>query len=161
MKRFDKNGMLIIPNPENTQIVSKSKELLVVKECYCPNGHNLVSTRVKFNEIPGIILKIINSKNRSGFIALSPVFGQKQRICLDIDLVDDETIRVFCPHCNIELPVFANCTSCESGKLLALFLDKHASYKNCLALCNTIGCKNAQIITSENILKDIKYLIAK
>ncbi|MEN8122229.1 MAG: hypothetical protein ABFS35_17925 [Bacteroidota bacterium] len=161
MKRFDKSGMLIIPNPEDTKIEQETKELLVVKECYCPNGHNLVSTRASFNNIPGIFLKIINSKNKSGFMAISPIFGQKQRICLDIDLVKGEKIRAFCPHCNAELPIFADCTSCDSGNLLALFLDQTASFKNCLAICNTIGCKNAQIITSENILKDIKYLIAK
>jgi len=161
MKRFDKSGMLIIPNPENTKIAQELEELLVVKECYCPNGHNLVNPRAHFNDFPGIILKIINSKNKSGFIALSPVFGQKQRISLDTDLIEGEKIRAFCPHCNIELPIFADCTSCESGNLLALFLDQAASFKNCLALCNTIGCKNAKVITSQSILKDIKYLIAK
>ncbi|RLD77378.1 MAG: hypothetical protein DRJ10_12030 [Bacteroidetes bacterium] len=161
MERFDKSGMLIIPNPEDTKIARESKELLVVKECYCPNGHNLANPRASFNDIPGILLKIINSKNKSGFIALSPVFGQKQRLSLDIDLFDGEKIRAFCPHCNVELPIFADCTSCDSGNLLALYLDQTISFKNCLALCNTIGCKNARVITSHSILKDIKYLIAK
>jgi len=160
MKRFDKNGMLIIPTPAEVKNVQESDELLIVNECYCPNGHMLVSPNACFNDIPGIFLKIINSKDKVGFIALSPIYGQKQRISLNVELVKGEKVRVFCPQCDVELPVFADCTSCKSGKLIALFLDKKASFKNCLAVCNIIGCSSATINSGEDILKEIKYLIA-
>ena len=160
MKRFDKNGMLIIPTPEDVKKTQEAEEVLVVKECFCPNGHNLINTSACFNDLPGIFLKVLNSKDKSGFIALSPIYGQKQRISLEVDLVNGEKVRVFCPHCDIELPIFANCTTCENGKLVALFLDKKASFKNCLAVCNIVGCKSASIHSGEDVLKEIKYLIA-
>ncbi len=160
MKRFDKNGMLIIPTPEDVKVSLEAEEILVVKECYCPKGHNLVSPKAFFNDLPGIYLKVINSKNKAGFIALSPIYGQKQRISLEVDLIKGETVRVFCPHCDIELPIFADCTTCKTGKLIALFLDQKASFKNCLAVCNIIGCTSASIHSGEDVLKEIRYLIA-
>ena len=160
MKRFDKNGLLIIPTTEDVKLVQEAEELLIVKECYCPNGHNLVSPKACFNDIPGIFLKVVNSDNKAGFIALSPIYGQKQRISLNVEIIKGEKARIYCPHCDVELSIFASCTTCKKGQLVALFLDKKASFKNCLTVCNIIGCKSSTINTSENILKDIKYLIA-
>ncbi len=160
MRRFDKNGMLVIPTPEEVKKVQESKEVLVVKECFCPNGHDLIDQKACFNDIPGIFLKLVSSNDKAGFIALSPIYGQKQRISLNVELEKGEKVRVFCPHCDVELPVFADCTSCKNGKLIALFLDKKASFKNCLAICNIIGCTSASIHSGEDILKEIRYLIA-
>jgi hypothetical protein len=160
MKRFDKNGMLIIPTPKEITKTQETNEILIVKECFCPNGHNLVSPNAYFNNLPGIFLKLINSSGRAGFVALSPIYGQKQRISLELQLKKGEKVRIFCPHCDIELPIYADCTSCKTGKLIALFLDKKASFKNCLAICNIIGCTSASIHSGEDVLKEIKYLLA-
>lgn len=160
MKRFDKNGMLIIPTPDEMKAVKEAEELLVVKECYCQNGHNLVSNKVIFNDLPGILLKVTTAANQAGTIALSPVYGQKQRISLDVELINNEKVKIFCPHCDVELPVFANCTSCNRGQFIALYLDDKASFNNCLAVCNTIGCKSLKISTTNDILKEIRYLIS-
>jgi len=160
MKQFDKNGMLIIPTPKEINTSKEIEEVLVVKECYCQNGHNLVNKNANFNGLAGIVLKVVNQNSQTGTIALSPIYGQKLRISLDIELTEGEQVKVLCPHCNEELPVFANCTSCESGQFISLFLDQNGNFNNCLAVCNTIGCKSLTISTGKDILHEIRHVIS-
>ena len=60
MRRFNSKGMWHFPN-----IIRKKKskarpfyEKLIIKECYCPNGHNLVSPKVDFKGYNGILMKV-------------------------------------------------------------------------------------------------------
>jgi hypothetical protein len=149
MKRFDIKGMMVFPNPISGAKLLKEKELLVVKECFCHNGHDLVSDRAMFDGLPGIVLKL-KKGNRSGLVALNPVYGYKSRISIDVQLKKDETWKICCPVCNEPLPVFSAC-NCE-GDLTALFLDKKADFFNCILVCNRIDCHNAQIKYNNEII---------
>ena len=149
MKRFDIKGMMVFPNPIGKTKLLKEKELLVVKECFCHNGHDLVSDRAVFDGLSGIVLKLKKGK-RSGLVALNPVYGYKSRISIDVHLKKDETWKICCPVCNEPLPVFSSC-NCE-GELTALFLDKKADFFNCILVCNRIGCHNAQIKYNNEII---------
>ncbi|MBN1250852.1 MAG: hypothetical protein JXR51_07045 [Bacteroidales bacterium] len=160
MKNFDKNGMLIIPTPKEIKSECESEEILVVKECYCQNGHQLINKRVCFNDLPGILLKVKKLNYKEGFIALSPVYNHKHRISIDIDLIKGESLQLYCPECSIELPIYSNCTCCD-GKLIAVFLDKTANFNNCITIGNTVGCKNSSIIANKEILSEIKYIITR
>jgi hypothetical protein len=149
MKRYDIKGMMIFPNPISKSEILKEKELLVVKECYCHNGHNLISDRAVFNGLHGILLKVKKGK-RSGLVALNPVYGYKSRISVDVQLKKDETWKICCPVCNEPLPIFSTC-SCE-GDLTVLFLDKKSNYYNCILICNRIDCFNAEIKYNNEII---------
>jgi hypothetical protein len=149
MKRFDIKGMMVFPNPISKTKLLKEKELLVVKECFCHNGHDLVSDRAIFDGLSGIVLKVKKGK-RSGLVALNPVYGYKSRISVDVHLKKDETWKISCPVCNEPLPVFSSC-NCE-GDLTALFLDKKADFFNCILVCNRIDCPNAQIKYNNEII---------
>ena len=160
MKNFDKNGMLIIPTPKEINEGCESEEILVVKSCYCQNGHQLINKRSFFNDFPGILLKAKKQNYMEGFIALSPIYNNKNKISIDIDLKKGESLQLFCPECGVELPIYANCSCCD-GKLIALFLDNKANFNNCITIGNTVGCKNASIIASKEILSEIKYIITR
>ena len=160
MKNFDKNGMLIIPTPKEIKNECESEEMLVVKECYCQNGHQLINKRAIFNDLPGILLKVKKQNYKEGTIALSPVYNHKHRISIDVDLIEGESLQLFCPECGVELPVYTNCNCCD-GKLIALFLDKKGNFNNCITIGNTVGCKNSNVIASKEVLSEIKYIITR
>lgn len=54
MNMYDEDGMMIFPNPIKKEI-KESKNVLVIKECFCPNGHGLLNSRVSFSGFPGVI----------------------------------------------------------------------------------------------------------
>jgi len=131
---------MIIPAPE--KIKPEQKELVVIRDCYCPNGHNLVNSQAKFNDKDGILLTI-KKKSKKGKIALSPVYGDKSRISLEIDLKEGDLVQLFCPYCNVKLSSYADCEC--GGELLVMFTTPVSDYKNCIGICNRVGCKHAEI----------------
>lgn len=139
MKRFNNNGMMIIPSPLKHKIEIKDKAL-VVKKCFCPNKHSLMTSRAKFNGHEGIMLKVKNN-SKEGLVALSPIYGDNTRISLDIDLEKDEILDFFCPTCDVKLPVFSPCT-CH-GNLIALFTNDKSDFTNCIGVCNRVDCINS------------------
>jgi hypothetical protein len=149
MKLFDKKGMMLFPNPMKRSEICESENLLVINECYCPNGHNLISEQAIFNGFQGIIIKVSRNK-QSGLVALSPVYGYKSRVSLDLPIHKDEIWEAYCPECNEKLPYFSDC-SCH-GKLFALFLDQSAEFSNSILICNRIDCFNAQIKYNNEIV---------
>ncbi len=77
--------MMIFPNPMKIKKAAELKELIVIKQCFCPEGHNLVSDQAVFDGFNGIVLKV-NSGNQEGVVALNPVYGLKHRISFGINL---------------------------------------------------------------------------
>ena len=149
MKRFDSKGMLVIPNPVSSESICKQKQLLLVSECYCQNGHNLISNSAIFNGFKGIVIKV-RRREKEGLVALSPVYGYKSRVSLNVDLFEDEIWEICCPQCGVSLPVYSECAC--GGNMIALFTDKKASFSNCIGICNRIDCYNAGIQHSNELL---------
>jgi len=139
--------MLVIPNPLRESSVPKS--ILVVCSLYCPNGHSLISERAKFNGYSGILIKV-EAENRSGLVALSPIYGSYARVALDIDLKSREIVKMFCPVCDVELPVHSPC-SCGAD-MIAFFPTKEADFSNCVAICNRIDCINSHILINDELV---------
>ncbi len=148
MKIFDRSGILFIPRPKTTEL-GKAKKIMVVKDCFCPNGHSLISSRVRFGSYNGIFLKVRTS-NGEGFIALSPVFGDKSRISLDVDLPEGELIEILCPECSAELPVYGKCEC--GGDLKVTFTRPEVDFNNCVGFCNRVGCRHAEIKNEGQLL---------
>jgi hypothetical protein len=142
MTRFDQSGMMIFPSPEKIKKAAELKELIVIKQCFCPEGHNLVSEQAVFDGFNGIVLKVKND-NQEGLIALNPVYGLKHRISFGIKLKKDEMLDVLCPDCGKALPVYSVC-SC-GGNLVTLFLNDKNDFTSSLLICNRVDCNNAQI----------------
>jgi len=92
----------------------------------------------------------VKREGEEGLVALSPLYGYKSRVSLDLKFYTDEIWEAFCPTCNSKLLNFSKC-ACE-GDLFALFLDKKADFANCILLCNRIDCFNAEIKFNNEIL---------
>jgi len=141
--------MMVFPNPIKKTGICKEKSLILIKKCYCHNGHSLISDKAIFNGEKGITITVKKGK-RKGLVALSPVYGYKTRVCLDAKLEPGEIWQICCPTCEEALPVFSSC-SCE-GDIVALFLDKNADFSNSILICNRIDCFNAQIKFNDEII---------
>lgn len=148
MKIFDNKGMMIIPKPERRPIDNSSK-LLVVRECYCHKGHTLMSRRAMFNGYEGILLQI-KKTGGEGLIALSPIYGDKSRISLDVELEIGEILDLGCPVCHESLPFFSTC-SCGAF-FVSLFANDHNDFSNCIGVCNRVDCPNAVLQSEGKIL---------
>lgn len=148
MKVFDGKGMMIFPSSIKKEI-RESKKILVVNECFCQNGHNLVSNRAIFNGFNGIMIKVKRGE-KEGLVALSPIYGDKSRISLDIDLISNEIYELCCPTCGSILPVYSACTC--GGNLIALFTNRKADFANCIGICNRVDCPNAEIRSAGDLL---------
>jgi hypothetical protein len=149
MDRFDKKGMIVIPNPVKKP--TQKEKVLIVSELFCQNGHDLINDRAVFNGYKGILIGV-ELDNKRGFVALSPIYGDKTRISIDINLPDGRFVKLFCPVCGIDLPVYANC-GC-GGDLIALFLTGEANFMDCIGVCNRIGCINARFVTSGKLISE-------
>jgi hypothetical protein len=149
MNLFDKKGMRVFPNQIKKSELCKNKNMLVVGECYCHNGHNLISDKAVFNGFDAIMIKVKRNK-KVGFVALDPAYGYKSRVSLNVHLKDQEIWEICCPECNEALPVFSKC-ECE-GSLVSMFLDKKADFSNSILVCNRINCFNAEIRFNNKLL---------
>ncbi|MFC1733276.1 hypothetical protein ACFL6I_23505 [candidate division KSB1 bacterium] len=163
MKIYNKKGMMEFPNPFRREKICDQKNILVVKNCFCQNGHSLIDRRAVFNEFNGIVIKVKNDKEQ-GYVALSPVYGYKSRVSLDIDLRKGEIYHIHCPECDVGLPVYSSC-SC-GGSIINLFLDKTANYDNSIGFCNRVGCLNAGIYHSDELInlsrvENMRYIFRK
>ena len=133
---------MVFPNPLKKAMMCSKEEVVVFKKCYCQNGHKLINKQAMFDDLPGIILKISDEKYE-GTVALSPVYGCKTKVSLNINLKKDVLYTLSCPECNEPLPIFSHCHC--GGDLVILFLNKKGSYESYLGVCNRIGCQNANI----------------
>jgi hypothetical protein len=148
MKRFDKKGMLVIPNPLSGRVAAKGN-VLMIHELFCPNGHSLVTDRAVFNGYAGVLLGVRHGEDE-GFVALSPIFGDKARISLGVDMDAGQLLELFCPDCEVKLPVHSHCPC--GGELYALFLTPAAEFSDCVGICNRVGCVNAELVSSGELI---------
>ncbi len=140
MKRFNKDGLLIIPAPAKKE--PDHGNIIVVKECYCQNGHSMISDRIRFGEYNGLMIKAEKGSTK-GFVALSPVYGEKYRVSLDISLAEGELLILSCPECGAELMSYGPC-SC-GGELVVMFTKPVVDFNYCIGICNRVGCTHAEI----------------
>ncbi len=152
MRRFNSKGTWHIPSRgKNRKKPRLSEEdLIIVEECYCPNGHSLVDSRVEFRGHPGILIKV-KKGNETGAIALSPICGDNSKYSIDIELSDGEILDLLCPHCNVPLPVYAPCDC--GGDMITLFADKQGNFCNCIGVCNRVGCSHSEIKNGTELFK--------
>lgn len=145
---FDKKGMMIIPEADQT--ATKPIERIVATELYCPNGHNLISSRAKFGKDKGVVLKV-KQGNNEGILAISTACNISSSITVDIDLVEGKPAELLCPECNAKLLVHSKC-SC-GGDIVALFRTAECDFAESLGICNVVGCSNAHIIENGELTK--------
>ena len=149
MGKFDRKGMLLFPNSKKKEESCNTENLIVYTDCYCPNGHDLISSKAKFKDFNGIMLKISKADD-SGMVALSPIYGCKTRVSIDIDLKEGELYKLHCPECEAKLPFYSKCHC--GGNIATLFLNEKGNFNSFIGVCNRIGCTNSYIQNGEELI---------
>ena len=139
--------MLVIPDPRREE--TSAQKILVIDTCYCPNGHSLISSKVVFDQFKGILFNARRG-DENGMIALSPVYGEKNRISVDLDLIVGDTWDFYCPDCGVNLPNYNRCDC--GGQLVTFFTSKEGDFNYSIAICNRVGCHHATIHLGEELL---------
>lgn len=141
-EQSSKHGIVLFPNPIKRSQIRRKRDVLVIKECYCQNGHNLVTDQAIFDSHRGIVLKV-KKDNKEGLVALSPLYGYKSRVSFGLSFYTDEVWEPLCPECGERLPTVSTC-ECES-EMFSLFLDKNADFANCMILCSRVDCEHSEL----------------
>lgn len=128
----------------------------VVEQCFCPNGHNILSEKHRYSGHPGILLKL-KAAGREGLLSLSPIIGDPARTFHDFKQVSGEIVDICCPICEQPFPIYNQC-GCNAH-LIALFTSLKSDYSDCIGICQRIGCLNAEIISGRELrmLDRVKY----
>lgn len=143
--------------PKSTRLVHGPPEkILLVEHCYCPNGHDLINARYKLNGNAGIWIAVTRGADQRGEVILSPIYGERSRFEIDLDLMPGEVFSIMCPVCNAEIPTFDRCT-CDRGDLHTIFLDQTYSSDNAIIICDVVNCFNSYIISDGAILNHVSF----
>ena len=149
MNLFDQKGKLSIPSPAKKEYRDR-RRVLVVKECYCQHGHALISTRAVFSGHKGIMVRV-RSEEAEGLVALSPIYGDKSRVAIDVDIEEGRIYDICCPVCGDRLPV---CVQCKcGGDIITLFTTTKASFSDCIGICNRAGCEHAEVRGGKEVIE--------
>ena len=129
----------------NQEDIAKNQ---LIRECYCHNGHDILTDQFSFNGHPGLTLKL-RSHDQEGLLSISPVIGDRERKFLDFERRPGEVVEICCPTCSEPFPVYNQCDC--GAHLVALFTSPNASFSQCVGICQRIGCLHSELITERNL----------
>ena len=134
----------------SSSAVIPEKELELVRECYCPNGHNMIQGHGQFNGHMGMSLTLKRERSE-GTVSISPFIGDKDRSFIGFECENGEIVDICCPTCSIPLPVY---NMCECGaNLVAMFNSVKSDFADCIGICQRIGCLNSELIGTYDLRK--------
>jgi len=149
---FDNKGRLIMPVTEFKKGKVKDKERFVFTEVYCVNGHNLIDKSHEINGYPGVRLKF-KRKGVKGEFVISAIEDDFDKIILSGKLEKNKQYDLFCPFCNVKLPVLTNCNCQNGAELVVLGLTPELDFNNAITFCNIAGCNNGAFIKSGEAIR--------
>lgn len=120
----------------------------LVSECYCHQGHSLLTKLATFDGLPGLTIKL-RSATKEGLLSLSPIIGDKNRTFFDFERVESEVVELCCPTCDEPFPVYNTCPC--GADLVTLFTTPRADFANVIGICRRIGCLYAEIISGRDM----------
>jgi len=176
-KRFGDDGKLIIPEPikrekdkqedsefKIPEIVKETRTFYIIKQAFCPNGHNLINKKYIISGYPGIRLRYRRKDKSKTEIAISAVLGDSQKIILHGNLTFGELVEIHCPICDVKLPILTHykprkgepgCNENETIDIIALYLTPELDYSKAISFCNKVGVVHSSIKYAHEIIKDI------
>ena len=133
--------------PEGVKFITRhGQEFLVVEEICCPNGHSLMSDRVRIHNEPSICIAIDRPEGR-GLVFIDAYWGSHAKLFNFMADPDHpmEYADARCPHCGVSLVVERNCAQmgCSSTKSLHLQLPGD---RNSVYVCAKMGCPGHTIV---------------
>jgi len=135
---------------QKRQVITQAdrKQNLVVKECYCPKGHSIISDRTSFGGYGALTLKL-RTASQEGVLALSPIIGDRERSFANFEEMPGEVVEICCPVCAEPFPIYNEC-SC-GAHLVAMFTSPTNSFARCIGICQRIGCLHSELLTERDL----------
>jgi hypothetical protein len=121
---------------------------LVVEECYCPQGHSIISERAIFGGHRGLTLRL-RSADQDGLLSISPIIGDRDRTFISFTGVVGEVVEICCPVCAEPFPVYNEC-SC-GAHLVAMFTSSQTTFAQCIGICQRLGCLHSELLTERDL----------
>lgn len=120
----------------------------VITECYCGNGHSILTDKATFDGHPGLTLTLKNSR-QEGLLSISPIIGDRRREFIGFERIPGEVVDICCPVCAEPFPIYNEC-SC-GAHLVALFTSPRAQFSRCVGICQRIGCLHSELISERDL----------
>ena len=120
----------------------------LVSECYCHNGHSLLSDLATYDGLPGLTMRL-RAEGRQGMLSLSPIIGDKSRRFFEFERNEGEVVEICCPTCDEPLPVYNLCPC--GADLVTLFTTPRAEFSNVIGICRRLGCLHAEILSGREM----------
>ncbi|MGW8311705.1 MAG: hypothetical protein ACWGOL_00580 [Desulfuromonadales bacterium] len=120
----------------------------VITECYCPNGHSILTDAAVFQGHHGLTLKLKN-KSEEGLLVISPVIGDRERKFIEFEKKLGEVVEICCPTCSEPFPVYNVCPC--GAHLVALFTSQKAHFSQCIGICQRLGCLHAELLSERDL----------
>ncbi|MCD4730618.1 MAG: hypothetical protein K8R74_08465 [Bacteroidales bacterium] len=158
MKKFNKDGRLIIPLSERKKIrsnVEEDKVRYVINEAYCPNGCNIIDPDHEINGLPGLRLKFKRSGVEGEFV-LSAIEGDFDEIILSGELEDGAKDELYCPHCGAMFKKLVNCQCRADADMVVIGLTPKLDFNNAITFCNVTGCVNGTFVNSGDVIRRVR-----
>ncbi len=158
MKRFTKNGRLLIPLSQREKLKSCLKEdniKYVVTEAYCPNGCSAIDREYPIKGFPGIRIKF-SRPGVEGVLIISAVEGDFEKIMLSGELKHGVKDELYCPHCGILFEKLIHCGCKQDADMVVLDLTPRLDFNNAITFYNVTGCDNGTFVKSGTILRHIR-----
>jgi hypothetical protein len=158
MKRFSKDGRLIIPLDKREPAKSQKDEdkiRYVVSEAYCPKGCSIIDAEHEINGAPGLRIKF-KREGAEGEFVLSAIEGDFDKILLSGELADGVKDDLYCPHCDAQFNNLVNC-KCQSGaEMVVIGLTPNLDFNNAITFCNVTGCTNGTFVKAGSIIRRLR-----
>jgi len=126
------------------------EDFQVISECYCHNGHSLISDAATFSGFDGLTVEL-RKEGENGQLALSPIVGDMSRTFFNFVRKEGDLVDICCPTCHEPLPYYDACIC--SAFLVAMFTSPNKNFANCIGICQRIGCLHSKIISNYNLRK--------
>ncbi len=135
---------------QKRRVIEKSDQASgeLITQCFCRNGHSILSDKGVFDGHAGLTLQLKNSR-QTGFLAISPIIGDCRRQFIDFERIPGEVVEICCPVCDEPFPIYNEC-SC-GAHLVALFTSPRAQFSHCVGICQRIGCLHAELISERDL----------
>ncbi len=158
MKRFSKDGRLIIPlaqRKKGTKESDDEKVRYIVTEAYCPDGCNIIDKEHKINGVPGLRLKFKRPGMEGEFI-LSAIEGDFDKITISGELANGVKHELHCPHCDVMFKKLVNCSCKPNADMVVVGLTPKLDFNNAISFCNVTGCISGTSIKSGDVLRHVR-----
>ena len=158
MKRFDKDGRLIIPlmkRKKGTKKTDEEKVRYVISEAYCPNGCNIIDPEHKINDMPGLRIKFERPGMKGEFV-LSAIENDFGKIMLSGELEDGVKDILYCPHCDVMFKILVNCNCQPDADMVVVGLTPKLDFNNAISFCNVTGCTTGTFLKSGDVIRHVR-----